>query len=54
MNGFQKFYAVVVSAITLLAVLAAWSRISTMKEGPKTITAGANALARLFNGAFGQ
>jgi len=53
MSGLQKLYAVVVSAITLLAVLAAWSRISEMKETPQLITDGANAISRLFNGAFG-
>ena len=53
MGSVGKVYGVIVSAITLLAILAAWSRISEMKESPKIITNGFNAVSKLFNGAFG-
>jgi hypothetical protein len=42
-----------VGALTLLAIVAAWSRIATMKESPKLIQDSFKALAKLFNGAFG-
>lgn len=53
MGNVGKVYGVIVSAITLLAILAAWSRISTMPESPKILTNGFNAIAKLFNGSFG-
>lgn len=40
-------------ALLLLSALAAFSRIATMPESPALIKNGANALAKLFNGAFG-
>lgn len=51
---FKNLYAYFVGAITLLAVLAAFSRVATMPGSPKIIENGANALVRLFNGVFGQ
>lgn len=42
-----------VAAITLLAVVAAFSRIVTMPNAPQYIKDAATALSRLFNGAFG-
>jgi hypothetical protein len=42
-----------ITALILFAVLASWSRIAMMKESPQLIKNGADALAKLFNGAFG-
>lgn len=53
MNYAHVVWAWLAGAVTLLAILAAWSRIATMPEGPKLIKDGAKALAKLFNGAFG-
>jgi len=38
--------------MTLLLVLAAWSRISTMKEPAQIIKGAANGVAALFKGAL--
>lgn len=40
------------AAITFLAAIAIFSRLVTMKNGPKILSSGASALSRLFNGAF--
>ncbi len=42
------------SVLVFLAVVAAWSRISTMKETPGYIDNFTKALANLYKGAFGQ
>lgn len=52
MNG-SHIVAWLTGAITLLVVLAAFSRIVMMPQAPQYVTNGANALTRLFNGAFG-
>jgi len=48
-----KLWTFIVGAVTLLAALAAFSRIATMPQAPQYIKNGATALANLFNGAFG-
>lgn len=49
----RSVWAWIVGAITLMAVLAAFSRFVQMKESPKYIEDAAKALTKLFNGAFG-
>lgn len=49
----KHLWAWFLGAVSLLAALAAFSRIATMPEAPQYIKNGANALAKLFNGAFG-
>jgi hypothetical protein len=48
-----KLWLFIVGAVTLLAALAAFSRIVTMPQAPQYIKNGATALTKLFNGAFG-
>lgn len=43
----------VAGVITLLAILAAWSRVSQMKESPTYVKNAFDAFSKLFNGAFG-
>ena len=51
--SFGAIKAWIIGAAVLLAVVAAFSRIATMKESPQYIKNAAQALAKLFNGAFG-
>lgn len=50
----RHLWAFIAGAATLLAVLAAFSRIVTMPNAPDYVKNAARALANLFNGAFGK
>jgi hypothetical protein len=50
----RPLYAFVAGALTLLAVVAAMTRILTFKNSPAYIRNMAEALSNLFKGVFGQ
>lgn len=54
MTGVHALFGFLISIGAFLAGVAIFSRIVSDKDAPSTIKNGAGALARLFNGAFGD
>jgi succinate dehydrogenase/fumarate reductase cytochrome b subunit len=51
-NEWHKISGLVAGFFVFIMILAAWSRLGSMKETPKTIEAGSNFLSRLFVGVL--
>ena len=51
-SSYVKASAWLAGAFVFIMVLAAWSRVSTLKETPKTIDGLSTAVANLFKGVL--